>query len=70
MPDGIYNSVNISTLYDERDELFILDKYEIQISQIDDMITNHKIENKSIIEKAVLVGYPNYQNQTETHPVH
>jgi CHAT domain-containing protein len=66
MPDGIYNSVNISTLYDERDELFILDKYEIQISQIDDMITNHKIENKSIIEKAVLVGYPNYQNQTET----
>ena len=66
MPDGIYNSVNISTLYDGRDELFILDKYEIQISQIDDMITKNEIENKSIIEKAVLVGYPNYQNKTET----
>ena len=62
-PDGIYNAINVSTLYDKKTKLYLLEKYEIIIPKI--LLDNPNtipISDIDSITSAVLVGFPNYSN--------
>lgn len=64
-PDGVYNQLNINTLFDEENQKFVLDKVEVHIlTNTRDLIELKKKSLTSSINregKAVLLGYPNYQ---------
>ncbi len=66
-PDGVYNQLNINTLFDEENQKFILDKTEIHtLTNTRDLIELKKKNLTSNINsesKAVLLGYPNYQSK-------
>lgn len=64
-PDGVYNQLNINTLFNEKNQKFVLDKTEIHVlTNTRDLI---ELKKKALTSstnregKAVLLGYPNYQ---------
>ena len=62
-PDGIYNAINVSTLYDKKNNLYLLEKYEIIIPKnLLDNLNTIPISDIDSISSAVLVGFPNYSN--------
>ena len=65
-PDGIYNSINLSAIYDKKSEKTILEKYSInQLNSLNLAQNNFdKTGNTEKITSAVLLGYPNYSGQT------
>jgi CHAT domain-containing protein len=64
-PDGIYNSINVSTLFDIENNKYIFDKYEIVIADKIGAENNAKLSQlTSSINSAVLVGFPNYSGTT------
>jgi CHAT domain-containing protein len=67
-PDGMYNAVNISTLFDENKDKYIFDKYDIVITDDFQSINNEKLSQKSSsINSAALLGFPNYSGLTTTN---
>ena len=64
-PDGMYNSVNVSTLFDKKNNKYILEKYQIVIADKIGTKRDENIKEKfSNINSAVLLGFPNYSGQT------
>jgi CHAT domain-containing protein len=64
-PDGMYNSVNVSTLFDINNNKYIFDKYEIVIADKIGAENNDDLSKlSSSINSAVLVGFPNYSGTT------
>jgi CHAT domain-containing protein len=64
-PDGMYNSVNISTLFDTKNNKYIFDKYDIVIADNVESKSNDNMSQLSTaINNAVLIGFPNYSGIT------
>jgi CHAT domain-containing protein len=62
-PDGIYSAINVSTLYDKKTKLYLLEKYEIIMPKnLLDNLNTIPISDIDSITSAVLVGFPNYSN--------
>jgi CHAT domain-containing protein len=63
-PDGIYNQLNINTLFDSKHQKFVVDKTEIHtLTNTRDLIAlkGKKVATASTsIGKAFLLGFPNY----------
>jgi CHAT domain-containing protein len=67
-PDGVYNQLNVNTLYDDVNAKYVLDKIEVHtLTNTRDLIEIKKknIASNSNTNKdnkgAVLLGFPNYQ---------
>ena len=57
-PDGIYNSINLNTLYNTASGKYVIDETEINIvSNTSDILVE---KTRSKIHQAVLVGFPDY----------
>jgi CHAT domain-containing protein len=64
-PDGMYNSVNVSTLFDKNNNKYIFDKYEIVIAdKFGAKVVDNTSKPSSNVNSAVLVGFPNYAGLT------
>jgi len=62
-PDGAYNKININTLYDSKNQKFVVDKTEIHtLTNTRDLIAlkDNVINTSMTTTKAFLMGYPNY----------
>lgn len=67
-PDGIYNKVNILTLFDPERKQYLIDRLELKlVGNIKDIL--NRVGPASIpARQAVLLGYPDYLlNATENH---
>jgi CHAT domain-containing protein len=60
LPDGIYNSINVSTLFDGNRKQYIKDKYEIVLKKGSNLFLNSEMNVSNSVNNAVLLGYPNY----------
>ncbi len=60
LPDGIYNSINVSTLFDGNRKQYIHDKYEIVLKKGSSLFLNSETNVSNSVNNAVLLGYPNY----------
>lgn len=64
-PDGVYNSVNLNTLYNPVARKFVLDEYDVQlVTNTKDLITRKN--SKTTIAHAALFGYPDYRQAADT----
>ncbi len=60
--DGVYNQVNLNTLYNPSTKKYLIDEIEVQIvTSTKELITNAKA-TRARIRDATLFGYPNYNN--------
>jgi CHAT domain-containing protein len=76
-PDGVYNQINIESLFIHEENIYVLDKYNINIvSNTKDIVTNRKVVEKTKRKKttsattnvsntrtAVLFGNPNFYSK-------
>ncbi len=63
-PDGIYNKLNLNTLWDKPSDQFLVDRATIKIlGNISELVlvTGELNSNANKENKAALVGYPDYQ---------
>ncbi len=60
-PDGVYNTINVSALYNLKDSTYVFDQLEIQqvTSTRDLVVPKRTIRNTN---EAILVGYPDYNS--------
>jgi CHAT domain-containing protein/Tfp pilus assembly protein PilF len=62
-PDGVYNEINLNSLYNTTSKKYLIEEIEIQ------QVTNTKdvlaLPRRSVIRNAVMVGFPDYK----THPI-
>ena len=66
--DGVYNQINLNTLYNSATGKYILDEMEVQIvTSTKDLLTNNKRAN-SKINNTTLFGYPNFNNSKPSKP--
>ncbi len=57
-PDGVYNSINLNTLYNTETNRFLLDDLEVrQVSNTSDILAPVVQSNS---QKAILIGFPDY----------
>lgn len=57
--DGVFNKVNISTLYDQTKDEYVLDKYSIRLlSNTRELVDNQSKPNPT--NEAILFGFPKY----------
>jgi CHAT domain-containing protein len=64
-PDGVYNSININTLYNPSKDNFLSDEFDIQlITNTKDIVFSHdsKTQNKGVY----LFGYPDYSADSKS----
>jgi CHAT domain-containing protein len=67
-PDGVYNNINLATLYNPKTKKYVLDEINIRlvtstrdiIKQSEDMAGNSK-QNQNAIKTAALFGFPDYE---------
>lgn len=60
--DGVYNQINLNTLYNPVTKKYVIDEIELQVvTSTKELITNTKTL-RSGIKDATLFGYPNYNN--------
>ncbi|HRJ31650.1 MAG TPA: CHAT domain-containing protein [Cyclobacteriaceae bacterium] len=63
-PDGIYNQINLNTLYDFRSEKYLIDQVEIhQLTNTKEILKSSKTGN-SLLKHAVLFGNPTFTLST------
>ena len=63
--DGVYNKINLNTLFNKTTNKYVLDEAHIQfVSSTRDILTNGKINTPITNKKAVLIGYPEYKLST------
>ena len=61
IPDGVYNLINLYTLFDEKNNKYVFEKYQIDLSnQFSSKIYKNILTTFSKINSAVLLGHPNY----------
>ena len=66
--DGVYNQINLNTLYNPSTGKYVIDEMEIQmVTSTKDLITNTKA-TRPRINDATLFGYPDYNNSKTTKP--
>lgn len=67
-PDGIYNQINLNTLYDFHSEKYLIDQVEIhQLTNTKEILKSSKSETeKSSIRHAVLFGNPTFTLSTSS----
>ena len=64
-PDGIYNAINISTLFDKKNKEYIFEKYNIILSEDNAFQQNQIPKSKStMVNSAVIIGNPNFSSTT------
>ncbi len=63
--DGVYNSLNLNTLFNPNTKKYLGEEFEIQIlSNTKDLLTAKKQANNN--KKTVLMGFPDYNNKHQT----
>ena len=66
--DGVYNQINLNTLYNPATGKYVIDEIEVQVvTSTKDLLINTKI-SKTEIKDATLFGYPNYNNSKMAKP--
>ena len=66
--DGVYNQINLNTLYNPATGKYVIDEVEVQmVTSTKDLITNTKA-TRAGIKDATLFGYPNYNNSKMAKP--
>ncbi|MCV9388536.1 CHAT domain-containing protein [Reichenbachiella ulvae] len=60
--DGVYNKININTLYDPENQEYVFDKYDIRLlSNTRDLVIEQSKETSQLtVRKAAIFGYPDY----------
>jgi CHAT domain-containing protein/tetratricopeptide (TPR) repeat protein len=62
-PDGVYNEINLNSLYNTASKKYLIEETEIQ------QVTNTKdimaLPKRSAIRNAIMIGFPDYK----THPI-
>ncbi|HYG04300.1 MAG TPA: CHAT domain-containing tetratricopeptide repeat protein [Chryseosolibacter sp.] len=61
-PDGIYNQINLNSLYNEASKKYVID--EIQVQQVSNTKDVLALPARSTVRSAILLGFPDYA----THP--
>lgn len=60
-PDGVYNQINLSTLYNPRTKKYLIANLDIQqVTNLKEIITNRQ-KVVTLTKEIVLIGYPNYE---------
>jgi CHAT domain-containing protein len=60
--DGVYNKININTLYDPEKKEYVFDKYTIYLLSNTRELIEKKPESEGLIEtRATVFGYPDYE---------
>jgi ankyrin repeat protein/CHAT domain-containing protein len=65
--DGVYNSVNLNTLYNATTNSYIIDSFEIQLLTNSTDLIKAKAPARFELTNAVLFGHPNYSLPDSTH---
>lgn len=67
-PDGVYNQINLNTLYDTESEKYFIDEYHVHIlSSLRDLIDEKELNPQASNSKSAFIfyGYPVYEH----HPI-
>lgn len=60
--DGVYNKININTLYDPEEGTYTFDKYSIHLlSNTRELVDRQKEHDAATTKKATIFGYPDYE---------
>lgn len=63
-PDGVYNMININTLFNPQTEKYVIDEQAIQlVANTSDLLVPAPVSRAGA---ALLIGFPDYNQQTET----
>lgn len=64
-PDGIYNQINLNTLYDTKSGKYLIDQVEIhQLINTKELVDTKPKANKSVMQRATLFGNPAFSVTT------
>jgi CHAT domain-containing protein/Tfp pilus assembly protein PilF len=59
-PDGVYNKINILTLFDQSKRAYVIDRLQVQlVTNLKDLL--RKEDQHQITRQAVLIGFPDYR---------
>lgn len=63
-PDGVYNQINLNSLYNETTKKYVIDEVEVQqVSNTKDVLA---LPAKASVRSAILLGFPDYATQPDS----